>query len=277
MPSNRIRSTCAPRRRGRSRPSTTSPGATRTTSRTSTSRQATSSTRSAGAYDLLYDNWTPGERARIRQSLERHAGLVYDAFAPKPNRRMSFTQNHNFIPTAGLAVTALALMGESADAPKWAALARAHHHACRATAQSRRLLLRGRRVLDLLRVPWLVHFPRRVGACHGARASGPRPVQELEVHDFAHSTILPDGQTVFDFGDIWQGPAHPQPSRARLRSRISGRHAQEQLQPALPRGGAVPGPAGAGRCGPPRGVRPHEPGRVVDAAVAGSVTGPGAG
>ena len=63
------------------------------------------------AYDLLYHEWTAAERARIRQSLERHAGLVYDAFAPKPKRRHSFTQNHNFIPTAGLAVTALALMG----------------------------------------------------------------------------------------------------------------------------------------------------------------------
>src|SRR3990172_2519544 len=65
------------------------------------------------AYDLLYDEFTVAECARIRVSLERHANLVYDAFAPKPGRKHSFTQNHDFIPTAGLAVTALALMGES--------------------------------------------------------------------------------------------------------------------------------------------------------------------
>jgi len=80
------------------------------------------------AYDLLYDDFTPAERARIRTSLERHAGLVYDAFALKPKRTLRFTQNHDFIPTAGLAVTALALMGESKDAERWASLARAHHH-----------------------------------------------------------------------------------------------------------------------------------------------------
>ena len=34
------------------------------------------------AYDLLYDTWTPDERVRIKASLERHAGLVYDAFEP---------------------------------------------------------------------------------------------------------------------------------------------------------------------------------------------------
>jgi hypothetical protein len=36
------------------------------------------------AYDLLYSDFTAAERARIRASLERHAGLVYDAFAPRP-------------------------------------------------------------------------------------------------------------------------------------------------------------------------------------------------
>ena len=77
------------------------------------------------AYDLLYNDFTATERARIRVSLERHAGLVYDAFAPRPGRQFNFTQNHDFIPTSGLAVTALALMGESKDAEKWAALARA--------------------------------------------------------------------------------------------------------------------------------------------------------
>ncbi len=41
------------------------------------------------AYDLLYDDFTAAERARIRVSLERHAGLVYDAFAPRPKRQFT--------------------------------------------------------------------------------------------------------------------------------------------------------------------------------------------
>ena len=80
------------------------------------------------SYDLLHAEFTEAERARIRRSLERHANLVYAAFAPGPTKKFNFTQNHDFIPTSGLAVTALALMGESPDAEKWAALARAHHH-----------------------------------------------------------------------------------------------------------------------------------------------------
>src|SRR6266851_4195243 len=35
------------------------------------------------AYDLLYHDLTEAERQRIRSSLERHAGLVYDHFASK--------------------------------------------------------------------------------------------------------------------------------------------------------------------------------------------------
>ena len=107
-----------------------------------------------------------GERARIRQSLERHAGLVYDAFAPKPKRRHSFTQNHNFIPTAGLAVTALALMGESPDAPKWAALARAHHHRAGQLLSPDGYYYEGVEYLDLLRALARA-LPRRVGALDG--------------------------------------------------------------------------------------------------------------
>ena len=134
------------------------------------------------AYDLLYHEWTPDERGRIRQSLERHAGLVYDEFAPKPKRRHSFTQNHNFIPTAGLAVTALALMGESADAPKWAALARAHHHRAGQLLSPDGYYYEGIEDLDLLRAVARA-LPRRMGAFHGREPLGPRPVQELETLD----------------------------------------------------------------------------------------------
>ena len=79
------------------------------------------------AYDLCTTISPRPNAHAFAHSLERHAGLVYDAFAPRPKRQFSFTQNHDFIPTSGLAVTALALMGESKDAEKWAVLARAHH------------------------------------------------------------------------------------------------------------------------------------------------------
>jgi hypothetical protein len=155
------------------------------------------------AYDLLYEQWTPAERARIRQSLERHAGLVYDAFAPKPKRKLSFTQNHNFIPTAGLAVTALALMGESADAPKWAALARAHHHRAGQLLSPDGYYYEGVEYW-IFSAPWLVHFLDAWEHSTG-ESLWDRGQYRNWTHAIAHS-ILPDGQTVFDFGDIWQGP-----------------------------------------------------------------------
>ena len=131
------------------------------------------------SYDLLYDDFTTAERARIRQSLERHANLVYDAFAPGPGRRFNFTQNHDFIPTAGLAVTALALMGESKDAERWAVLARAHHHRAGQLLSPDGYYYEGFEYLDLL-FAVAGAFPRRVGARDRREPVGPRDVPALE-------------------------------------------------------------------------------------------------
>ena len=155
------------------------------------------------AYDLLYDQFTPAERARIRTSLERHAGLLYDAFAPKPGKTFAFTQNHNFIPTAGLAVTALALMGESADAPKWAALARAHHHRAGQLLSPDGNFYEGMEY-RIFSATWLVRFLDAWEHCTGENLWDRGQFKNWKYY-VAH-VMLPDGQTVFDFGDIWQGP-----------------------------------------------------------------------
>ncbi|MEO5896667.1 MAG: heparinase II/III family protein [Vicinamibacterales bacterium] len=154
------------------------------------------------AYDLLYDDFTVSERARIRASLERHAGLVFDEFAPKPGRRHAFTQNHDFIPTAGLAVTALALIGESKDAERWAALARAHHH------RAGQLLSPDGHYYEsfeywIFSTPWLVHFLDAWEHSTGESLWN-RDLFRNWTPYLAH-TLLPDGQTVVDFGDIWEG------------------------------------------------------------------------
>jgi hypothetical protein len=155
------------------------------------------------AYDLLYDQFTPAERARIKASLERHAGLVYDAFAPKEGRTFAFTQNHNFIPTAGLAVTALALRGESADAPKWAALARAHNHRAGQLLSPDGNYYEGMEYW-IFSATWLVHFLDAWEHSTGENLWNRGQFKNWK-HYVAH-VVLPDGQTVFDLGDIWQGP-----------------------------------------------------------------------
>ena len=146
-----------PRNAGRSPPSTTSHGATPTTSRTSISRRATCSMRSAGRTTCSITQWTAEERERIRASLERHAGLVYDYFAPGARQALQLHAEPRLHSDAGLAVAALALMGESADAPKWAALARAHHH------RAGQLLSPDGYYYEsmeywIFSAPWLVHF-----------------------------------------------------------------------------------------------------------------------
>jgi hypothetical protein len=154
------------------------------------------------AYDLLHDRFTEAERARIRASLERHAGLVHDYFAPGPNKRFNFTQNHDFIPTAGLAVAALALMGESADAPKWAALARAHHHRANQLLSPDGYYYEGMEYW-IFSIPWLVHFYDAWEHATGESLWEMGPARGWKYY-LAHS-LLPDRQNVFDFGDIWEG------------------------------------------------------------------------
>ena len=155
------------------------------------------------AYDLLYDELTPAERQRVRDSLTRHAALVHEHFAPRPGKRLNFTQNHDFIPTAGLAVAALALMGEVEEAPRWAALARAHHH------RAGQLLSPDGYYYESLEywifsAPWLVHF---LDAWEHATGESlwERPLFGNWKHYVAHA-VLPNGHDVFDFGDIWEGP-----------------------------------------------------------------------
>jgi hypothetical protein len=155
------------------------------------------------AYDLLYNDLTPAERSRIRTSLERHADLVYDEFAPRPNRTLSFTQNHDFIPTAGLAVTALALMGESPRAEQWAALARAHHHRAGQLLSPDGYYYEGIEYW-IFSSTWLVHFLDAWEHSTGESLWDRGQFRNWKYY-LAHA-VLPDGQTVFDFGDIWQGP-----------------------------------------------------------------------
>ncbi len=155
------------------------------------------------AYDLLYDRLTPGERARIRRALERHADLVYGAFTPKPGRQFAFTQNHNFIPTAGLAVAALALMGESPNAEKWAALARAHHHRAGQLLSPGGFNYEGMEYW-IFSAPWLVHFLDAWEHSTGEDLWDRGQFRNWK-YMLAH-VIMPNGQDVFDFGDIWQGP-----------------------------------------------------------------------
>jgi hypothetical protein len=154
------------------------------------------------SYDLLYDDFTEAERARIRTSLTRHAQLMYDFFKPAPDKRWAFTQNHTYIPTAGLAVAALALMGEVPEAPQWAALARALHHRLGQCLSPDGYFFEGPEYWTFA-APWIVHFLDAWEHSTGESLWDRDFLRNWKVF-FAH-VILPDGLNVFDFGDAWEG------------------------------------------------------------------------
>ena len=156
------------------------------------------------AYDLLYQELTPEERGRIRASLERHAALVHARFTPSPKRaRFEFTQNHNFIPTAGLAVAALALLGESPEAERWAATAYAHHHRANQLLSPDGYYFEGIEYW-IFSAPWLVHFADAWEHATGEGVWELGPYRNWKLY-VAH-VLLPNGQDAFDFGDVWEGP-----------------------------------------------------------------------
>jgi len=156
------------------------------------------------AYDLLYHELTLEERGRIRASLERHAALVHAHFTPSEKRtRFEFTQNHNFIPTAGLGVAALAVLGESPEAERWAATAYAHHHRANQLLSPDGYYYEGIEYW-IFSTPWLVHFADAWEHATGESLWELGPYRNWK-HYVAH-VLLPNGQDAFDFGDAWEGP-----------------------------------------------------------------------
>jgi len=156
------------------------------------------------AYDLLYHELSAEERSLIRASLERHAALVNEHFTPGPKRqRFEFTQNHNFIPTAGLGVAALALLGESKDAEHWAATAYAHHHRANQLLSPDGYYYEGIEYW-IFSAPWLVHFADAWLHATGESLFELGPYRNWKTY-VAH-VLAPNGQDAFDFGDAWEGP-----------------------------------------------------------------------
>jgi hypothetical protein len=109
------------------------------------------------AYDLLYNDLSEAERKRYRAGIARHAHLLYEYFAPRPGRTWSYSQNHTFIPIAGLAVAAYAVYGEVPEAAKWASLSRAIYDRVLATYSKDGYYFEGFEYW-IFSTPWIVHY-----------------------------------------------------------------------------------------------------------------------
>ncbi len=156
------------------------------------------------AYDLLYNDLTEAERARYRAKLVKQGELLYHYYEPKRGTTYSYSQNHLFIPTAGLAVAAYALQGEAPEAESWARLARALFDRVLATYSPDGYYYEGFEYW-IFSTPWIIHYLDAQAHATGEdlyeRAAGLR-----KAHLYVAHTQLPGGKMPFDFGDVFFGP-----------------------------------------------------------------------
>ncbi len=153
-------------------------------------------------YDLLYNDLSEAERTRYRDKLIKQARLLAEYFKPTPGRTFAYSQNHTFIPMAGLGIAAYALYGETPEAAEWASLARAIFDRVLTTYSQDGYYYEGFEYW-IFSTPWLIHY---VDA--HAHATGEdlydRPGFR-EMYQYVAHSMLPSGNYVFDFGDVFEG------------------------------------------------------------------------
>ena len=154
-------------------------------------------------YDLLYHDLTEQERTRYRDKIAKQARLLAEHYKPRPGRTYSYSQNHVFIPMAGLGVAAYALYDEITDAPEWARLSRAIYDRVLETYSADGYYYEGFEYW-IFSTPWLVHYLDAHAHATGEDLYDRAGFREMHKY-VAHST-LPSGSYVFDFGDIYEGP-----------------------------------------------------------------------
>ena len=154
-------------------------------------------------YDLLYNDLTPAEREKYRGKLIKQARLLYDFFKPKSGKTYAYSQNHTFIPIAGLAVTAYALMGETDEAKDWASLSRAIFDRVLATYSQDGYFYESMEYW-IFSMPWIVRYMDAHKHSNGENLYSTTPGLKLSHKYIAHIT-LPKGEFNFDFGDIYAG------------------------------------------------------------------------
>jgi hypothetical protein len=154
-------------------------------------------------YDLLYHDLTPEERDRYRAKLARQGQLMYQYFKTKPGRTYAYSQNHTFIPMAGLGIAAYAVYGEVPEAVDWAKEARAIYEGVLQTYSHDGYYYEGYEYW-IFATPWIIHYLDAQKHVTGEDLFD-RPGMR-RMHLYAAHSLLPGGQSMFDFGDVYDGP-----------------------------------------------------------------------
>jgi hypothetical protein len=154
-------------------------------------------------YDLLYDALSDEERKRYRDKLVRQASILARHFMPTPGKSYSYSQNHCFIPVAGLAVAAYALWDEVPEAAGWAALSRAIFSRVLEVASPDGYFYEGVEYW-IFSMPWIIHALDAFAHAAGDDMYDTPALRKAHLY-IAHS-LTPNGQDVYDFGDVFEGP-----------------------------------------------------------------------
>ncbi|MBU2996450.1 DUF4962 domain-containing protein [Cellulophaga baltica] len=170
-------------------------------------------------YDLLYHDLTVEEREKYKAKLIRQANLLYEFYKPKSGKTYAYSQNHTFIPMAGLAVTAYALAGEANDAKKWAALPRAIYEGVLATYSDDGFYYEGVEYW-IFSTPWLMHYLDAHLHATGEDLYAKAPGFKL-IHKYIAHATLPGADSHFDYGDTYTGN--------QTRSKISKDYGRERI------------------------------------------------
>lgn len=154
-------------------------------------------------YDLLYHDLNETERARYREKLIKQSRLMADYFKPKQGKTYAYSQNHTFIPIAGLGIAAYALYDETPEAPAWASLARAIFDRVLATYSTDGYYYEGFEYW-IFSTPWLVHYLDAHAHATGEDLYDRPGFRSM--HEYVAHSMLPTGDYIFDFGDVFEGP-----------------------------------------------------------------------
>jgi len=154
-------------------------------------------------YDLLYNDLTPAERDRYREKIAKQGHIMYEWWKSKPGRTISYSQNHTFIPMAGLGIAAYAVYGEVPEAAEWAKVSRAIFDRVLETYSHDGYYYEGAEYW-IFSTPWLIHYVDAQKHVTGEDLFDRPGFRKM--HLYAAHSLLPGGDESFDFGDVYDGP-----------------------------------------------------------------------
>lgn len=156
------------------------------------------------AYDILFDKLTNEEKETIKNKLVKQSRLMYDYFKYKPNKKYTYTQNHTWIPMAGLAIAAYVLMDEVNEAKDWALLSRAVFDRTMLAFATDGYFYESFHYFGFA-FRWMIRYFDAHLQATGENLYEPMRGKFVKMKYFVTHSILPDRENVFDFADVGDG------------------------------------------------------------------------